>query len=88
MRSAFLALVVALHAATLFEASEAHAQVIPSAYTYVEERQEVGLFAGFRNAAKGRLGTAPRAVSFWELDMALNSPAPFLSMASWELCMA
>ena len=59
MRSAFPALIVVLHALSLFEVSEAQAQVIPSAYTYVEERQEAGLFAGFRNAARGRFGYGP-----------------------------
>ena len=86
MRSAFPALIVVLHALSLFEVSEAQAQVIPSAYTYVEERQEAACSPVSVTPLEVGLVTAPQAVSFWELGMALSLPALSLSKASWEPC--
>lgn len=34
-------------------------QSIPSAYTYIEQRQEVGAFVGYMDAATGRFGYGP-----------------------------
>jgi len=76
MRSAFPALLLALYAAPLFEVSEAQAQVIPSAYTYVEERQEVGLFAGSRSAGKGRFGYGPAGGQLWGARYGLELAGP------------
>ncbi|HET9950029.1 MAG TPA: hypothetical protein VFQ22_13990 [Longimicrobiales bacterium] len=46
-------------AAALAAAPGARAQVIPSPYAFIEERQEVGLFAGYLDTGSGRLGFAP-----------------------------
>lgn len=37
----------------------AHAQTIPSPYSYVERRQEAGAFVGVMDAARGRFGFGP-----------------------------
>jgi hypothetical protein len=38
----------------------AEAQSIPSAYTFIERKQEVGPFVGYMNAATGRFGFGPQ----------------------------
>jgi len=37
----------------------AHAQSIPSAYSFIETRQETGVFAGYMNSNAGRFGYGP-----------------------------
>jgi hypothetical protein len=59
MRAVYTGLTVALLAAGVSHAHEASAQTIPSAYRFIEERQEVGAFAGYMNAATGRFGYGP-----------------------------
>jgi hypothetical protein len=59
MRAAFPGLLAALLTAVCAAPHEAAAQTIPSAYHFVEERQEVGAFAGYLSAATGRFGFGP-----------------------------
>ena len=52
----------------------AHAQTIPSAYTYIERRQEAGAFTGYMDAASGRFGFGPTGGAVyggrWGLELA------------------
>jgi hypothetical protein len=59
MRAAFPGLVALLTAAGLTRAHEASAQAIPSPYRFIEERQELGVFAGYMSAHTGRFGYGP-----------------------------
>jgi hypothetical protein len=59
MRAAFAGLLAALLMAVLAAPDGAAAQTIPSAYGFIDERQEVGAFAGYLSAATGRFGHGP-----------------------------
>lgn len=60
MRSAFPMSTLALVAGgLLLPLGALRAQTIPSPYRFVEERQEVGLFAGYLSAKTGRFGYGP-----------------------------
>jgi hypothetical protein len=59
MRAAFPGLLAALLPAVLTVPDGAAAQAIPSAYSFIEEGQEVGAFAGYLSAATGRFGFGP-----------------------------
>ena len=59
MRAAFPALAAAVLTATLTVAHDAAAQRIPSPYRFIEERQELGAFVGYLDAATGRFGFGP-----------------------------
>jgi hypothetical protein len=59
MRLAFAGLAVVLLASVFAAPSAARAQTISSPYRFVEERQEVGFFAGYLSAGKGRFGFGP-----------------------------
>ena len=56
-RSCFVAFALALTTAVPRVAA---AQTIPSPYAFVEQRQEVGVFAGWVNAGSGRFGYGPK----------------------------
>jgi hypothetical protein len=59
MRRAFPGLSTLLLTALLGAPRGAEAQTIPSAYRFVDERQEVGLFAGYLSAGTGTFGFGP-----------------------------
>jgi hypothetical protein len=59
MRAVSPGLVAAFVAGGLMRPGEASAQAVPSPYRFVEERQEVGVFAGYLDAATGRFGYGP-----------------------------
>jgi hypothetical protein len=59
MRAAFSVLAVIFLIAAVPRAHEVSAQSIPSPYAYVEERQEVGVFAGYMDAKTGQFGYGP-----------------------------
>jgi len=59
MRAAIRALPVVLCAAAITCPRGADAQRIPSPYRFIEQRQEVGAFAGYLSAATGRFGYGP-----------------------------
>ncbi len=74
-------------AATAFVAvtpPRAAAQTVPSAYRFVDTRQEVGVFAGSASAAKGRFGFGPSGGPIvgarWGID--LTGPLGFEAVAS------
>lgn len=52
----------------------AGAQEIPSPYTYLENKQEVGPFIGYRSAAQGRFGYGPKGGTLtgarWGIELA------------------
>ena len=81
MRPAFTALTTtALTAVTLvLHPPPVHAQTIPSAYTYVQGRQEVGVFAGYRSAGTGRFGYGPPGGPLFGVRYGLELAGP-LSM--------
>ncbi len=58
MRAAFPAVAV-LAFVSLARPSAARAQTIPSPYTYIEQKQDVGVFAGYVSAATGQFGYGP-----------------------------
>jgi len=60
MRAACSSLVLALIAVGVASPPSASAQTIPSPYAFIEERQEVGLFAGYMSAGTGRFGYGPK----------------------------
>lgn len=59
MRVACPTLVLAVVAVGVASPRPASAQTIPSPYSFIEERQEVGLFAGYMSAGTGRFGYGP-----------------------------
>lgn len=59
MRPAFRIAHILLVGAALAAPREVDAQRIPSAYTFIETKQEVGLFAGYVNASPGRFEYGP-----------------------------
>ena len=59
MRPAFRILSALVMGALLASPSAAVGQTIPSAYTFIEKRQETGFYAGYMNAATGRFGYGP-----------------------------
>ena len=59
MRTYFYTFCAALVAAAFATPSEIRAQSIPSPYTYLEERRELGVFIGRMDAATGRFGFGP-----------------------------
>ena len=65
--SAINLIIIVMHSST------AAGQVIPSAYKFIEMRQEVGAFAGKANLGKGQLGLDPSSASVvgvrWSLDV-------------------
>jgi hypothetical protein len=58
MRAAFPAVAV-LYLAALGGSHEASGQTIPSPYTFIDQRQDAGLYAGYMSAATGRFGYGP-----------------------------
>jgi len=59
MRAASQGLAAVLLLGGLAQASDLQGQTIPSPYRFIEERQEVGLFAGYLDASTGRFGDGP-----------------------------
>jgi hypothetical protein len=59
MRAVCSTVVLAAVAAGVTPPGQARAQTIPSPYAFVEERQEVGLYAGYMSASSGRFGYGP-----------------------------
>jgi hypothetical protein len=59
MRAVFPGLVAALVSGAIAPPDSASGQTVPSPYRFVEERQEVGVFAGPLNAGTGRFGFGP-----------------------------
>ncbi len=59
MRVACPTLVLALVVVGVASPRSASAQTIPSPYSFIEERQEIGLFAGYLSAGTGRFGFGP-----------------------------
>lgn len=59
MRPAFQILSALALGAVLLAPSMAVGQDLPSAYTFIETRQEAGLFGGYVSAATGRFGYGP-----------------------------
>lgn len=59
MRAVFLGVIAALVMGALAPAPSS-AQAVPSPYRFVEERQEVGAFAGYLSANTGRFGFGPK----------------------------
>ena len=59
MRAAIPALAVAICAAGFLRADEAAGQTIASPYSFLEERQSVGAFAGFLDTNTGGFGYGP-----------------------------
>ncbi len=59
MRAACSTLVLAVIAVGVASPRSAIAQTIPSPYRFIEEKQEVGLFAGYMSAGTGRFGYGP-----------------------------
>ncbi len=60
MRTSLYVFSAALAAACTQLPAPAAAQSIPSPYTYLEERQEIGAFAGYMNVSNGRFNYGPR----------------------------
>jgi len=54
----------------------AAAQTIPSPYAFVEERQEVGVFAGVANAGTGRFGFGPKGGLTYGVRYAVDLAGP------------
>jgi hypothetical protein len=59
MRGVFPGLVAALVTGAFMPPPSASAQTVPSPYRFVEERQELGAFAGYLKAGTGRFGFGP-----------------------------
>lgn len=59
MRLSFSMLLMAPLAAGFTQPTVTSAQTIPSPFTYVERKQEVGLFGGYLDAQTGRFGFGP-----------------------------
>ena len=59
MRVACPTLVLALVAVGVASPRQASGQTIPSPYAFIEQRQEIGLFAGYSSAGTGRFGYGP-----------------------------
>jgi len=59
MRPAVHILSAVAFGAALVPSSALLGQAVPSAYTFIDTRQEAGLFAGYMNAATGRFGYGP-----------------------------
>ncbi|MDH3422478.1 MAG: hypothetical protein OEN00_05770 [Gemmatimonadota bacterium] len=59
MRLAFQVLSTLTLGAVLVSPSMVAGQAIPSPYTFIESRQEVGLYGGYMSAATGRFGYGP-----------------------------
>ena len=59
MRPAFQMLSVLALGAAMVAPTEVDGQTIPSPYTFIEHRQEIGPFFGMMNASDGRFGYAP-----------------------------
>jgi hypothetical protein len=60
MRMRFHLWCAALSLCGLLLPAAGHAQSIPSPYAYLEERQELGVFAGYMNAGTGRFDFGPK----------------------------
>lgn len=54
----------------------ASAQTIPSPYAFVEERQEVGAFAGWADAGPGRFGYGPKGGPIFGVRYAVDLTGP------------
>jgi hypothetical protein len=54
----------------------ATAQTIPSPYAFIEERQEVGPFAGWANAGTGRFGFGPKGGPIFGVRYAVDLSGP------------
>jgi hypothetical protein len=54
----------------------ATAQTIPSPYSFIEERQEAGLFAGWAHAGTGRFGYGPKGGPLYGLRYAVDLAGP------------
>jgi hypothetical protein len=59
MRPAFQILSALALGAVLVPPATAAGQAIPSAYTFIETRQEFGLYSGYMSASTGRFGFGP-----------------------------
>ena len=59
MRLSFPTLLLSLLVSTLLRPTMGAAQTIPSAFTFLEGKQEAGLFTGYRSAETGRFGFGP-----------------------------
>jgi hypothetical protein len=80
MRPAFLILsVLALSAASAVPC-RIEGQSIPSAYTFIENRQEIGPFFGVMNASTGRFGYAPSGGLWYGLRYGLQLGAGPMSL--------
>ena len=75
MRVAFRALAV-LSFVVLAGPFEARAQTIPSPYTFIDQRQEVGLFSGYVNAGTGRFGYGPSGGTAFGARYAIQLSGP------------
>jgi hypothetical protein len=51
-------------------------QSIPSPYAFIEERQEIGLFAGWANAGTGRFGYGPKGGAVYGFRYAVDVSGP------------
>jgi hypothetical protein len=59
MRAALQIISALALGAVLSPSSALYGQAIPSAYSFIDTRQEVGLYAGYMNASTGRFGYGP-----------------------------
>lgn len=59
MRPSFAPFLKAIVAALLLQPLHARAQAIPSPYTFVERKQEAGVFVGYRTSETGRFHIGP-----------------------------
>lgn len=60
MRLTYMATIVVVCALTAVQATTVDAQSIPSPYTFIERKQELGAFVGYMDAATGRFGYGPK----------------------------
>ena len=76
MRPAFQVLTALTLGAVLMQPSTVAGQAIPSPYTFIEQRQEVGLYSGYMSAATGRFGYGPSGGLMYGGRYALHLSGP------------
>jgi len=83
MRRSIDVLLMAVVAAVGLQPTPAAGQSIPSAYTYLDKKQEAGPFVGYMSAATGRFGYGPSGGTVfggrWGVD--LSGPLSFEGVA-------
>lgn len=76
MRPAFKILSLLTSVALALPPSTADGQEIPSSYSFIEERQEAGVFFGYMDANAGRFGYGPSGGAWYGARYALQLSGP------------